>query len=233
MRRSRFIMNMYTEKVNRYKADNGGVLENMQLNKKRDSTFDIITIQGSEAFVILYHSALKNMLNSRNVEVHIRYHESNAHMEISLKSDLFNPTLRCVIKALKSVLKNDSVTMSDMTSIRYNKYTLKVSGDIIDAIQRGMEITYIMHYELSEKCKLPDEIKQVALKLIAIKEDTCASYFHDNTLIVDRYHCPTRECPLQADIVYDLFSTGDYIISEFENVRAIECEIKGTGNIID
>lgn len=194
---------------------------------------EIVTVKGSEAFITLYYDAFKKLLGNHCVEVGIKYDGLDTSMKVSVKSESLTFSLKYAITALNNVLKDVSVLMSDMTIISCGKYTMKVSSDVLEAIRDRMEITYIAHYILTEDSKLSDKARNALVECIGMHEDTCASYIYGNELIVDRYHCPTVKCPIEKEIVYNFFSRGESIISEFDELSAIECEIKGTGNQMD
>lgn len=191
-----------------------------------------VTVKGSDLFVYPFFEELNRKLGDRIVEITLKNTSGVVLNEISVDGSLHNSYLiDIILSALTETLKNVSVKMVDTTIISYEKYTFKVEADVLDAVRKRNEITYIMSYSISKNLK-PKKAKVIA-NIIQSFHDTCASYFDGNKLIVDRYHSASLEKPLPKEDVTRLCLDARFFLSYFRDVQAIECEIKATGVELD
>lgn len=195
-----------------------------------EKVIEKLTVEGSEAFTILYITELKKALDKEVtvVEVSMKYKMSNAYAEIKIERPYFTrPILDLMLTVLTEMLKNKFVLKFSTLILGYEKNTIKVSGDIIDAVREGDEITYIVRYSVSEGMQL--KVATAITDIIQFYHGTCCSVFEENKFIVDRYYFASLAEPLPVKGIYDLCKNGSYVISKFSDVLAIECVIEVTG----
>lgn len=193
-----------------------------------DQTIEMITVNGSEVFITLYLKMLRNSLGDRLMEFSMKYSDAEAFMEVSVQCDFFyRSTLRSVITALANTLKDTSVTMIGTTIITSGNHTLRVESNVLEAVQKGDEITYITEYTLSKVMK--GEQVEAIPKIIEFYHDTCNTYFHENKLILDRYHYPSENERLPIDEMCHVYAGANNVLSQYCEVQAIGWQIEATG----